>query len=137
MLVRSATQACTADEPIEGKLHAAVVPAPAARGRVLGINRQAALAHPGVVAVYGIGDLPALRPAGFTQWLNDDAVHFARANSESWHGLFRIFKPDWDRMVTIWVFEHMAAICYEQDFHAEAFRRIGVHARLIPAFRSE
>lgn len=67
----------TADEPAEGMLHAAIVGAPAACGRVLAFDRQAVLGLPGVLAVYGIGDLPALRPAGFSNWLADDAVHFA------------------------------------------------------------
>ncbi len=68
----------TAEEPVPGALHAAVVPAPVARGRLIGIDTHAALALPGVVAIYGVGDLPALRPAGFANWLADDQVH--------WHG---------------------------------------------------
>ncbi|MBT9527618.1 MAG: xanthine dehydrogenase family protein molybdopterin-binding subunit [Rhizobacter sp.] len=66
----------TAEEPVPGSLHAAVVPAPVARGRLLGLDVRAALALPGVVAVYGVGDLPALRPAGFANWLADDQVHW-------------------------------------------------------------
>ncbi|MBI5258140.1 MAG: molybdopterin-dependent oxidoreductase [Burkholderiales bacterium] len=68
----------TADEPVPGTLHAAVVPAPVARGRLLGLDTQAAWALPGVVAIYGVGDLPALRPNGFANWLEDDQLH--------WHG---------------------------------------------------
>ncbi|MBX3619211.1 MAG: xanthine dehydrogenase family protein molybdopterin-binding subunit [Rhizobacter sp.] len=67
----------TAEEPVPGTLHAALVPAPIAHGRVLGLDTRAALAMPGVVAIYGSGDLPPLRDAGFANWLADDQVHWA------------------------------------------------------------
>lgn len=67
----------TAEEPVPGTLHAAIVGAPLAHGRVTGIDGDAARAMAGVVAVFGIGDLPPLRPAGYANWLADDQVHFA------------------------------------------------------------
>ena len=67
----------TAEEPVPGCLHAAVVPSVVAKGRVRHIDLGAARAMPGVVAVYGIGDLPPLRPAGHANWLEDDQVHWA------------------------------------------------------------
>lgn len=66
----------TAEEPVPGTLHAALVPATIAHGRVLGLDTREALPLPGVVAVYGIGDLPPLRSAGFANWLSDDQVHW-------------------------------------------------------------
>jgi xanthine dehydrogenase YagR molybdenum-binding subunit len=67
----------TAEEPVPGTLHAAIVGAPMASGRVTQVERDAACAMPGVVAVFGIGDLPPLRPAGYANWLEDDRVHWA------------------------------------------------------------
>lgn len=67
----------TAEEPVPGCLHAAIVPAPVAHGQVLHIDKRAAMAMPGVVSVFGIGELPPLRDAGFTNWLQDDQVHWA------------------------------------------------------------
>lgn len=67
----------TADEPVPGCLHAALVPAPVAHGRVLHIDAEAARAMPGVVAVFGPGALPPLRAAGFANWLHDDQIHWA------------------------------------------------------------
>jgi xanthine dehydrogenase YagR molybdenum-binding subunit len=67
----------TAEEPVPGTLHAAIVGAPMASGRVTHVGREAARAMPGVVAIFGIGDLPPLRPAGYANWLEDDRVHWA------------------------------------------------------------
>ncbi|HSW04729.1 xanthine dehydrogenase family protein molybdopterin-binding subunit, partial [Aquabacterium sp.] len=67
----------SAEEPVPGCLHAAIVPAPVAHGRVLQVDTAAAQALPGVVAVFGIGDLPPLRPAGYANWLEDERVHWA------------------------------------------------------------
>jgi xanthine dehydrogenase YagR molybdenum-binding subunit len=67
----------TAEEPVPGTLHAAIVGAPMASGRVTHVEREAARAMPGVVAIFGIGDLPPLRPAGYANWLEDDRVHWA------------------------------------------------------------
>lgn len=67
----------TAEEPVPGTLHAAIVGAPLAHGRVLDTDAATARTLPGVVAVFGIGDLPPLRPAGYANWLVDDLVHFA------------------------------------------------------------
>ncbi|MFO1326268.1 MAG: xanthine dehydrogenase family protein molybdopterin-binding subunit [Rubrivivax sp.] len=67
----------TAEEPVPGALHAAVVPAPVAHGRVRALDTDAARALPGVQAVYGIGDLPALRPSGIPDWLQDDVIRWA------------------------------------------------------------
>lgn len=67
----------TAEEPVPGTLHAAIVPAPQACGRVTAIDSAAAHRMPGVLAVFGIGDLPPLRPAGYANWLEDERVHWA------------------------------------------------------------
>ena len=67
----------TADEPVPGTLHAAIVPAPLACGCVTAIDSSAARRMPGVLAVFGIGDLPPLRPAGYANWLEDERVHWA------------------------------------------------------------
>jgi xanthine dehydrogenase YagR molybdenum-binding subunit len=67
----------TAEEPVPGTVLAALVPAPVAHGRVLAIDTRAARALPGVLAIYGIGDLPPLRAAGFTHWLENDQIHWA------------------------------------------------------------
>jgi xanthine dehydrogenase YagR molybdenum-binding subunit len=66
----------SAEEPVPGTLHAAIVGAPRAHGRVLLVEADAARAMPGVKAVFGIGDLPPLRPAGYPNWLEDHAVHW-------------------------------------------------------------
>jgi xanthine dehydrogenase YagR molybdenum-binding subunit len=66
-----------AEEPVPGTLHAAIVPAPLACGHVSAIGSSAARAMPGVLAVFGIGDLPPLRPAGYANWLEDERVHWA------------------------------------------------------------
>ncbi|MEV4630376.1 xanthine dehydrogenase family protein molybdopterin-binding subunit [Micromonospora sp. NPDC049523] len=47
-----------ADHHLDGQLHAVLVGAPVPAGRVTGIDRRAALAVPGVVAVLVSGDLP-------------------------------------------------------------------------------
>ncbi|WP_395701956.1 xanthine dehydrogenase family protein molybdopterin-binding subunit [Aquabacterium sp.] len=52
------------DEWPAGLLHAALVPAPIAHGELLALDSHAALALPGVLGVYGAGDLPPLRDAG-------------------------------------------------------------------------
>ena len=55
--VRGATQ-YAADRPIRGLLHARLVAAPRAHARIVSIDREAALAVPGVVAVLIAEDLP-------------------------------------------------------------------------------
>ncbi|WP_326558169.1 xanthine dehydrogenase family protein molybdopterin-binding subunit [Micromonospora sp. NBC_01796] len=55
-----------ADHHLDGQLHAVLVGAPVPAGRVTGIDRRAALAVPGVVAVLVAGDLPP-PAAGFAQ----------------------------------------------------------------------
>ena len=67
----------TAEEPVPGTLHAAIVPAPRACGRVAAIDSAVARGMPGVCAVFGIGDLPPLRAAGHAHWLEDERVHWA------------------------------------------------------------
>jgi CO/xanthine dehydrogenase Mo-binding subunit len=67
----------TAEEPVPGTLHAAIVGAPMPSGRVTHVDSTAARVMPGVVALYTIGDLPLLRPAGYANWLEDDHVHWA------------------------------------------------------------
>lgn len=67
----------SAEEPVPGTLHAAVVGAPMASGRITQVDSAAARAMPGVAAIFGIGDLPQLRPAGYANWLEDDRVHWA------------------------------------------------------------
>lgn len=67
----------TAEEPVPGTVHAALVPAPVACGRVLGLDTHAARELPGVLAIYGIGDLPPLRAAGYANWLENDLIHWA------------------------------------------------------------
>ncbi len=66
----------TAEEPVPGTVHAAIVAAPIACGRVLGLDTHVALDLPGVLAIYGIGDLPPLRAAGFANWLENDHIHW-------------------------------------------------------------
>lgn len=67
----------TAEEPVPGTVHAALVPAPVACGRVLGLDTHAARELSGVLAIYGIGDLPPLRAAGYANWLENDLIHWA------------------------------------------------------------
>jgi xanthine dehydrogenase YagR molybdenum-binding subunit len=67
----------SAEEPVPGTLHAAIVGAPMACGRVTQVDVAAAQTLPGVAAIFGIGDLPPLRPAGYANWLEDDRVHWA------------------------------------------------------------
>jgi aerobic carbon-monoxide dehydrogenase large subunit len=55
------------DERLEGACHVFFVRSPVAHARVNGIDASAALASPGVVAVFtaaDLADLPAIRPAG-------------------------------------------------------------------------
>ncbi len=52
------------DEWPAGLLHAALVPAPVAHGELQALHTEAALALPGVLGVYGHGELPPLRDAG-------------------------------------------------------------------------
>lgn len=66
----------SAEEPVPGCLHAALVTSTVPHGRVRSTAVQEALAMPGVVAVYGIGDLPPLRAAGYANWLEDERVHW-------------------------------------------------------------
>lgn len=54
-----------ADQQVPGVLHGALVMSTIARGEVLEIDRRAALAHPGVVAVYTHADMPKLRTPEF------------------------------------------------------------------------
>lgn len=54
-----------ADQEVPGVLHGALVMSTIARGEVLGIDRSAALAHPGVVAVHTHEDMPRLTVPGF------------------------------------------------------------------------
>ncbi|MEV4800488.1 xanthine dehydrogenase family protein molybdopterin-binding subunit [Nonomuraea sp. NPDC049421] len=54
-----------ADQEVPGVLHGALVMSTIARGEVLEIDRRAALAHPGVVAVYTHADLRRLNLPNF------------------------------------------------------------------------
>ncbi|MDQ3692396.1 MAG: xanthine dehydrogenase family protein molybdopterin-binding subunit [Chloroflexota bacterium] len=57
----------TADLKIPGLLYARPVGSEYAHARILGVNKVAALALPGVVAVLTVDDLPLHEPAGATQ----------------------------------------------------------------------
>ncbi|MEO3796012.1 xanthine dehydrogenase family protein molybdopterin-binding subunit [Nonomuraea sp. B10E15] len=54
-----------ADQEVPGALHGALVMSTIARGEVLEIDSRAALAHPGVVAVYTHADMPRLNLPNF------------------------------------------------------------------------
>ncbi|MFD2351067.1 xanthine dehydrogenase family protein molybdopterin-binding subunit [Nonomuraea ferruginea] len=54
-----------ADQEVPGVLHGALVMSTIARGEVLEIDRRAALAHPGVVAVHTHADMPRLNLPNF------------------------------------------------------------------------
>ncbi|WP_231648263.1 xanthine dehydrogenase family protein molybdopterin-binding subunit [Saccharothrix sp. NRRL B-16348] len=71
-----------ADDPVPGALHGFLVTSTVARGEVVGIDKSAALAHPGVVAVYTHADLPRLTVPTFPYIkgfipLQGTAVHHA------------------------------------------------------------
>ncbi|WP_261397856.1 xanthine dehydrogenase family protein molybdopterin-binding subunit [Maritimibacter alkaliphilus] len=75
-----------ADRQAEALLHAAFATAPVARGRVVALDTQAALAHPGVVQVYTPANRPPLaqhpdekrHPFNFRhEALQDDTIRYA------------------------------------------------------------
>jgi xanthine dehydrogenase YagR molybdenum-binding subunit len=71
-----------ADEPVPGVLHGFLVPSTIARGEVLAVDTAAALAHPGVVAVYTHRELPRLTVPTFPYVkgflpVQDTAIHHA------------------------------------------------------------
>jgi len=67
-----------AETAIAGMLHAALVTAPIPSGRVLRIDRRAALAQDGVIAVLTHENGPRLRPdSAYLALLQEPAVHFA------------------------------------------------------------
>lgn len=67
-----------AETPMPDMLYAALVEAPVARGEVLGLDRSAALACPGVVDVVGRDEAVAvLQPAASFRFLLEPQIHFA------------------------------------------------------------
>lgn len=65
----------TADEPHAGLLHAVLVPAPVARGRVVAIDTGGASSLPGVVLVLTHENTPELRDAGVQRLLHGPQIH--------------------------------------------------------------
>ena len=65
----------TADEPCEGLMHAALVPAPVACGVIVRIDAHAALAVEGIVGVFTHDNLAPLRDAGVPRLCVDSRIH--------------------------------------------------------------
>jgi xanthine dehydrogenase YagR molybdenum-binding subunit len=66
-----------AETPVDEMLHACLVVAPIARGRVLAIDAARARACAGFVQIFTHENLPPLRPASFLMLLREPIIHFA------------------------------------------------------------
>lgn len=66
-----------AETLMPGMLHAALIEAPIARGRLLGLDADAARALPGFTDLVSHGEAQALKPSGAIALIREPAIHFA------------------------------------------------------------
>lgn len=66
-----------AETPMQGLLHAALVEAPIANGRLLSLDADAARGLPGFVDLVGHAEAQALKPSGAVALICEPQIHFA------------------------------------------------------------
>jgi xanthine dehydrogenase YagR molybdenum-binding subunit len=66
-----------AETPMPGTLHAALIEAPIAKGRLLGLDAEAARALPGFADLVSHAEAQALKPSGTVALIREPAIHFA------------------------------------------------------------
>lgn len=67
-----------AETPMPGMLHAALIAAPTARGRLLGLDAGPARDLPGFADLVSHAEAQALKPSGAIALIRDPQIHFAR-----------------------------------------------------------
>lgn len=65
------------ETPMPGMLHAALIAAPIAKGRLNGLDAGAARALPGFADLVGHAEAQALKPSGTAALIREPAIHFA------------------------------------------------------------